>query len=143
MQTPKQTYETQIKINASCARVWHTLTQTMPKAPTDYGILRLDGALTLGAKIKLWSEVAPKRAFALTVTTFDAPTRMTWRGGMPLGLFVGTRQFSIAPDGTGSMFEMREQFSGPLAGVISSSIPDLTPSFVKFANTLKQEAERT
>jgi hypothetical protein len=37
---------------------------------------------------------------------------------------------------------MIEEFSGPLAGLISTSIPDLTDSFDTFANGLKAGAER-
>ena len=40
---------------------------------------------------------------------------MTWRGGMPLGLFTGVRTYRLAPDGDGvTRFTMREEFSGPL-----------------------------
>ncbi|MFS4583211.1 SRPBCC family protein [Phaeobacter sp. C3_T13_0] len=135
-------YETQIVIASSIARVWQTLTEEMPRAPMSYGILRLDGAISGDAQIKLWSEVAPNRAFALKVIKFDAPHVMVWRGGMPLGLFVGTRTFSISAAGNGSKFHMREEFSGPLAGPITKSMPDLTPSFTKFAEALKKEAEQ-
>ncbi|WP_299727134.1 SRPBCC domain-containing protein [uncultured Tateyamaria sp.] len=137
-----KTFETEIQIDAAPARVWHMLTDDMPRAPEAYGILRLDGTLAKGAKLKLWSEVSPKRAFALKVTGFDAPHSMVWTGGMPFGLFVGTRTFTITGAGSGSTFHMIEVFSGPMAGLITKSIPDLTPSFKKFAQTLKQRAEQ-
>ena len=135
-------YETQIEIEAPPAQVWHTLIQDMPRAPERYGILRINGNIKEGARIKLWSEVAPNRAFSLTVTGFEAPDMMVWRGGMPLGLFVGTRTFTLRAQDNGTHFQMREVFSGPLAGLICKSMPDLTPSFIKFAQTLKQEAEQ-
>ena len=135
--------ETTINIDAPPSQVWHTLTQSMPRDPEKYGILRFEGGVTLGAKIKLWSEVAPKRAFALKVVRFDAPNLMVWRGGMPFGLFVGTRTFTITANGSGATFHMKEVFSGPLAPLITKSMPDLTPSFTKFANALKQEAQKT
>jgi hypothetical protein len=37
---------------------------------------------------------------------------------------------------------MTEDFTGPLAGLISTSIPDLTDSFDMFADGLKAAAER-
>ena len=114
----------------------------MPDAPEPYGIERFEGHIASGAKIRLWSEIAPNRAFSLKVTKFNAPELMVWRGGMPFGLFVGTRTFTIAPNESGCTFQMREVFSGPLAGLIVKSMPDLTPSFIKFANRLKQEAEQ-
>lgn len=137
-----KTYETDINIAAPPADVWHVLTQDMPRTPKPYGILRIEGDIAAGTKFKLWSESAPNRAFALTVTRFEAPNEMVWRGGMPLGLFVGTRRFTITAVEKGSVFQMREVFSGPLAGLIAKSIPDLTPGFITFAQTLKQKAEQ-
>lgn len=135
-------YETQIEIASPPARVWQVLTVEMPKAPKPYGILQFEGHVTPGAKIKLWSEVAPDRALSLKVIKFDAPHEMVWRGGMPLGLFIGTRVFTISATPQGSLFAMREEFSGLFVGPITKSMPDLTPSFTKFAAALKQEAEQ-
>jgi hypothetical protein len=134
--------ETKIEISSNPARVWETLTTQMPHNPKAYGVIRFDGNIALLSKIKLWSEVAPDRAFSVKVITFDAPHKMVWRGGMPFGLFVGTRTFTISATAHGSMFHMREEFTGLFAGPITKSMPDLTLSFTKFANTLKQEAER-
>lgn len=138
-----KTYETKIDIDAAPAHLWHVLTEEMPRTPKAYGILRIEGAIAAGEQIKLWSDVAPKRAFALKVSKFDAPNLMVWQGGMPLGLFLGTRTFTIMPREIGCTFQMREVFSGFLSGMITKTMPDLTPSFTKFANTLKEEAERT
>lgn len=68
---------------------------------------------------------------------------MVWEGGMPLGLFRGVRRFTLTPSGRGTDFHMSEEFSGLLAPLITRSIPDLTPSFEKFANGLKALAEET
>jgi hypothetical protein len=86
----------------------------------------------------------PGRAFPLTVATFDAPNRMVWRGGMPLGLFVGERTFTLTPQPDGSVdFKMREEFTGLLAPLIGRTIPDMQPAFDEFAAALKRAAERT
>jgi hypothetical protein len=37
---------------------------------------------------------------------------------------------------------MREEYTGPLAGLIGKFIPDLQPAFDEFAQCLKREAER-
>jgi hypothetical protein len=37
---------------------------------------------------------------------------------------------------------MTEEFSGPLAGLITKAIPDLTESFNQFADGLKASAEK-
>jgi hypothetical protein len=67
---------------------------------------------------------------------------MVWSGGMPLGLFKGVRTFTLAPQAAGTIkFTMREEYVGPLAPLITRSIPDLNPSFMRFANGLKRRAE--
>jgi len=136
-----KTYQISKDIHAPVERVWRVLIEDLAKDPKPFGILRFEGTLALGCRVKLWSEIDPKRAFALTVAKFDAPTKMVWKGGMPLGLFVGTRTFRLRAQGGRTIFEMQEVFSGPLSGLITKSIPDLNPSFQKFAATVKERAE--
>jgi hypothetical protein len=67
---------------------------------------------------------------------------MRWSGGMPLGLFRGERTFTLIQGESGETdFKLREEYTGPLLGVIWRSMPDLGPSFEKFAQGLKQRAE--
>ena len=87
-------------------------------------------------RLRLWTEATGARPFALEVATLDAGRRMVWEGGLPLGLFRGVRTFTLTPREGGVEFEMTETFSGPLSGLIGKSIPDLTPSFEKFATGL-------
>lgn len=134
-------YKTSIEILASAEQVWLALTEDLQCDPAPYGILRIDGDLVLNSRIEIWSEVDPKRAFALQVKTFQAPHKMVWQGGMPFGLFTGTRTFTLSATDAKTTFEMQEVFHGALAGLIIKSIPDLTPSFEKFARALKKKAE--
>ncbi|MEN0000521.1 MAG: SRPBCC domain-containing protein [Pseudomonadota bacterium] len=137
-----KSFRTEIEISAQAETVWTVLTQKMPVNPELYGIIRLEGTIAPGAQLKLWSEAAPKTAFSLSVASMDPPKEMVWKGGMPLGLFVGTRVFSLETIQTGCKFTMQEDFTGLLSGLITRSMPDLTPSFTKFAHTLKSEAEK-
>lgn len=136
-----KTYSTSTHISATCERVWSALVQDLPADPAPFGILRIEGTISQNGRIKLWSEVNPKRAFALKVRTFDPPRKMVWLGGMPFGLFAGTRTFELSDTGGSTTFKMQEVFSGALSGLIVKSIPDLTPSFEKFAQALKEKAE--
>ncbi len=136
------TYSITSHVSATVEKVWSVLVTELPEDPAAFGILRLEGTLSLNSRIKLWSEVDPKRAFSLTVQTFDAPKKMVWQGGMPFGLFTGTRTFQLTDTGGSTTFDMQEVFSGALSGVIVKSIPDLTPSFEKFAHALKVKAEK-
>ena len=67
--------------------------------------------------------------------------RLVLTGGMPLGLFKGVRTYTLTPEGTGTRFHMREEFSGPLLNIIWKSMPDLQPSFDEFAAGLKAKVE--
>ena len=67
---------------------------------------------------------------------------MVFSGGMPLGLFKGVRTYSLASEGDGhTRLRTREEYSGPLLGMMWRSMPDLQPSFDRFVNGIKQRAE--
>ena len=67
---------------------------------------------------------------------------MKFTGGMPLGLFKGVRTYTLSADTSGgTLFSMHEEYPGPLVGSIGKSIPDLGPSFQKFASGLKARVE--
>ena len=85
--------------------------------------------------------VQSKRAIASKVVTWEPDRRLVLRGGMPLGLFAGTRTYDLTPADGGTQFRMGEAFTGPLAGLIVRSIPDLQPSFDAFARGLREAAE--
>ncbi|WP_305988423.1 SRPBCC domain-containing protein [Roseibium sp. MMSF_3544] len=135
-------FKTSIDIAAPVDEVWRVLTEDLPRDPNPFGLLQIDGTLAAGSRIRIRSELDPKRVFALTITDFEPPHGMVWRGGMPLGLFTGTRTFSLSLRDQTTRFDMKEVFSGFLSGLIAASIPDLTPSFEKFANALKEKAEQ-
>jgi hypothetical protein len=94
------------------------------------------------ATIPLHVKATPGRSFPLTVAAFEPERRMVWTGGMPLGLFTGTRTFTLTPKPDRIVaFDMREEFDGLLASLITRSMPDLQPTFEDFASDLKRHAE--
>ncbi|HEY7224703.1 MAG TPA: SRPBCC domain-containing protein [Micromonosporaceae bacterium] len=131
-------------IAATPEQVWAVLVDGRHWTDWDSAVVRFDGTIAAGQKVTVRPEVNPGRAFPVTVVEFDPGKRMVWRGGMPLGLFTGTRTYTLAgqPDGM-VRFDMEEHYSGPLATLITKSIPDLTDSFTRFANGLKQRVEST
>ncbi len=134
-------FETRRVIDAPPQKIWEILTDAA-RLQKGFGILRIEGRISLGARLKLWSEVAPDRAFRLRVREFVPARRMIWQGGMPLGLFTGTRVFTLeplTPDRT--EFILREDYSGPLAALIFPKLPDLNPAFRQFADALQKAAE--
>lgn len=134
-------FEASSTINAGPERVWAVLTAGDKFPDWDSGIDRVEGKIAPGATIKLYVKVNPGRAFPLKVTEFAPPRRMVLTGGMPLGLFRGERTYTLQPNGSGTDFRMREEYTGPLLGMIWGSIPDLGPSFQQFARGLKARAE--
>jgi hypothetical protein len=141
-----KSYEAGATIEASPATVWAVLTDAAAYPTWSSGVERVEGTVTRGARIKVFSEVSPGRAFPVTVATLDPPGTttagtMTWRGGMPFGVFRGVRTFRVEPSDGGTRFSMREEFTGPLLPLIWKSMPDLGPSFRTFAEGLKARAE--
>ena len=63
-------------------------------------------------------------------------------GRIVLGLFRGVRTYALSPAASGgTAFQMREEYTGPLLGLIWRSMPDLGPSFERFARGLKMRVE--
>ena len=129
-------------IHAAPDVVWRLLTDAPGYPAWNRTVDRVEGQILLGQKITVHVKAAPGRAFPVTVATFQAPTRMVWRGGMPLGLFAGTRTFEVRSTGANTVeFSMREAYTGLLAPLITKSIPDLQPAFDEFSACLKARAE--
>jgi hypothetical protein len=138
-----KSFSTRIDIQAPADKIWRILID-LPRWPQwNSTVERTVGNIERGAKVTVFVKQSPGRAFPLRVTEIEAPNRMVWAGGMPLGLFNGARVYELtAPSAAASVFSMREDYTGPLAGLIAKSIPDLQPAFDEFAQCLKREAEQ-
>jgi hypothetical protein len=135
-------YEASSVIKADPGAVWAVLTDGAAWPTWDSAVVRFEGTIAPGNKVTVYPSVNPKRGFPVRVVEFVPGERMTWRGGMPFGLFTGTRTYVLTPGTDGSVqFAMREAYTGPLAGLIGRSIPNLGPSFVRFADGLKHQVE--
>ena len=134
-------YEVGRTIAAKPETIWAILTDAAGYTAWDSGVERVEGTISPGSKIKVFSKISPGRAFPVKVA-LDPPSQMTWTGGMPLGLFKGVRTFTLTFESeTLTRFDMREEFTGPLLSMIWRSMPDLTASFEQFADGLKEAAE--
>ena len=134
-------YESTSQIAATPEAVWAVLIDAPGWPSWDSGVDGVDGTIALGAKITIRSKAAPGRAFPVKVTTFDAPRALVFTGGMPFGLFRGVRTYTLTPTAGGTLFHMREEYTGPMLGMISKSMPDLQPSFDQFAAGIAKRAE--
>jgi hypothetical protein len=137
-----KSFASSIAIQAAPEAIWRILTDAAGYPGWNTTVSQVDGLIALGETVTVHAKVAPGRAFPVKVVEIDAPRRMVWRGGMPLGLFKGERVFELRPQaGSGVEFTMREGYSGWLAPLITKSIPDLQPAFDEFAACLKARAE--
>jgi hypothetical protein len=135
-------YEATSTIAASPAAVWAVLSDGASWTAWDSGVDAVEGRIALGESVKLRVKAVPGRAFPVKVTTFEAPRQLRFSGGMPLGLFKGLRSYELSQDEDGTTtFRMREEYSGPLLPLIWRSMPDLAPSFERFAQGLKHRVE--
>ena len=137
-----KSYEVTETIAAGPDEVWAVLGDVARYPDWDSGVERVEGRLAVGEKLKVFSELDPGRGYPVKVTELSPGRGMTWRGGMPLGLFKGVRTYRLEPADDGSTrFQRREQFTGPMLPLIWRSMPDFQPSFDKFARGLKARVE--
>ena len=138
-----KSFATSITIQSPTEKVWTLLTDLPNWTRWNTTVERTIGNVAPGAKVTVFVKQNPGRAFPLQVSELDAPRKMVWTGGMPFGLFRGTRVYELSsPSAAETVFSMREDYTGPLAGLIGKSIPDLQPAFDEFAQCLKRESER-
>jgi uncharacterized protein YndB with AHSA1/START domain len=135
-------YEASSSIAASPEDVWAVLADVAGWPSWDSGVDGVEGRIAAGQKLRIRSQAAPGRAFPVTVTAVEPPRRLRFTGGMPLGLMRGVRTYTLTPDGDGgTSFSLREEFTGPVLGLVWRSMPDLQPSFDQFAAGLKRRVE--
>jgi hypothetical protein len=129
-------------IRARPETVWALLTDASGYPRWNSTVVKIDGQIAPGGTITVHAKTAPGRAFPLKISEFVPMRRMVWSGGMPLGLFTGTRTFVLTPRASGDVdFAMDETYRGALAPLITRSTPDLQPAFDTFAADLKRSAE--
>ena len=95
-------YTTSTHIDADAQKVWDTLVDIDSCLDWNTTLPEIDeSAGAIGDKIKLLAKVNPDRGFDIKVEGLEAPNKMLWGGGMPLGFFRGERTSSIDPQASG------------------------------------------
>ena len=136
-------YTTTATINADPKTVWSVLTDSARYSEWNPEIVGIDGQMHTGARVKVQVRLGTGavRNLAQRILTFDPPTKLVWQGGLPLGLFVGRRTFTLIPVPDGTEFRMHIRMSGPLSAPIIKSMGDRQPEIDKFSAALKVRAE--
>lgn len=134
-------YKASTTIHAPPEKIWAVLTDGASWPQWDPSCDKIEGRIAPGEKLKAFTKLSPGRAFPVKVSEFVPNQKMTWSGGMPLGLFKGVRTFTLTPKGDQVEFTLHEMFSGPMLALIGGSIPDMSEAFQKFVEGLKRRAE--
>lgn len=136
-------YSTMVTIDAPPERVWQILTDASGYHAWNPEILDVQGRMALGERIVALVKLGDGalRRVRLRVTRFESPSRMEWVGGLPLGLFVGRRTFTVTPSAGGCEFRLHLEMSGPMSGPIVKSVGDRQPEVDSFSAALKRRAE--
>ena len=136
-----RTFAAAIRIRSNAETVWAVLTDASAWTSWNTTISKIEGRIARDEKVVVYAKANPNRPFPVTVSEFVPYRRMVWTGGLPFGLFKGTRTYKLLEIGNEVEFCMEEVFSGPLAPLFSKMIPDLQPSFDEFAAALKKRVE--
>ena len=137
-------YHTGTRIAAPPERVWAVLTDGAAYSKWNPEIVGIDGVIATNARITAHVRLGSGavRRVPQRIGVLEAPRRMEWIGGLPFGLFVGRRIFTVTPTAEGTDFQIHLQMTGPLAGWILKSVGDRQPEIDQFAQSLKERAER-
>lgn len=133
-------FEAETMIYARSSTVWDIITDDSNYTVWDSGITRIDGQVRNGATIRIRTLTGGHRTFRLRVQQIPGEM-MTWTGGLPLGLFTGVRTFTLSPQNGKTHLKVREEFSGPLLGMIWRTVPDLGQDCTGYVNAVKERAE--
>ena len=138
-----RSFEAGTRIQASPDEVWRRLVDVGSWRDWASGVDRVEGRVALGERITVYATMIRNRPFTVTVTELRPGEAMRWRGGLPFGLAVIERTYHLdrQEDG-GTVLTIREDHSGPLAGLLGRTTPDLNPSFRQFCAGIKAVTER-
>jgi uncharacterized protein YndB with AHSA1/START domain len=136
-------YVTSTFIAAPPDAVWAILTNGAGYSEWNPEITAVDGTMRQGARITAHVRLGDGavRRVGQRVQVFEAPRRMEWTGGMPFGLFIGRREFTLTSVPNGTDFRMHLYMSGLLAPMILKSVGDRQPEIDRFSAGLKRKAE--
>ncbi len=137
-----RSFEAETRISAGADDVWQRLVDVGGWRDWDSGVDRVEGRVALGERLTIYATMIRDRPFSVTVTELRPGEGMRWRGGLRYGLAVIERTYSLdAQEDGGTVLTVREDHTGPLAGLLDRSTPDLNPSFRQFCAGIKARVE--
>ncbi|HEY7646741.1 MAG TPA: SRPBCC domain-containing protein [Hyphomicrobiales bacterium] len=139
-----KTYRAATTIRAEPETIWRILTDAASYPAWHPEVLDVEGQFAPEETLILHRNAEPKVA-TVVVTAFDPPHRLalTGTGGMPAAMLKAVRTFTLEPAADGAVeFTQELVFSGMMAGMVTSQIPDQEPVMMQTGEVLKARAER-
>lgn len=135
------TYDTRISVAAPPAQVWQVLadvTRWPEWTPTMKAVTLLDGALRVGARVRVEQPRLPPAVY--TVTELAEGRAFTWRMNAP-GV-IGTATHAVTPTAQGTEVHLAVTFGGVLGGLVGRLAGPLTRDYIRReAEGLKRRTE--
>ena len=130
-------------ITAPPEAVWAVLADPVGYADWNPEIVAINGRFAPGERITARVHIGDGvvRSVPMRVTAFQPPVRMEWVGGLPLGLFVGRRVFSVTPRDGGAEFRVELRMTGLLSPLIIRSVGNRQAEIDSFSAALKKRVE--
>ena len=135
-----KSYEAKTLINARKSTVWEIITDGGNYTVWDSGITHISGGLRNGGTIRVRSRTGGNRTFRLRVRQIPGEA-MTWTGRLALGLSKGVCTFTLTSHGEKTLLHVRQDFAGPLLGLVWKTLPDIGPAFAEYLNAVKKRSE--
>lgn len=132
--------EAETLINARNSTVWEIITDAGNYTVWESGITSIQGEPRNGGTIRIRTRTRGNRTFRLRVQQIPGEV-MTWTGGLPLGLFRGVRTFTLSPQRGMTQLRVKEEFSGPLLGLMDKTMADTEQALTDYVNAVKERAE--
>ena len=133
-------FESEALINARASTVWEVITDTGNLTVWESGITAIDGELRNGGTIRIKTTDAGGRGLRLRVQQMPGEV-MTWTSGLPLGLLRRIRTFTLSPRAGLTHLKVKEEISGPLAGLLGNNRPDTTRTLNDYVHAVTKRAE--
>lgn len=133
-------FEASVTIAADPGEVWAVLSDVAAWPVWDPGVTKVRGKLAPGAKLRITVEKIGN-GYPFKVTELAPRERIVLTGRTPMGMFTGVRTYTLAGSGGSTVFTVREEYSGRLVSAVARTLPDLDPSFQRFAGALKHRVE--
>lgn len=133
-------FESEALVNARSSTVWEVITDTGNLTVWESGITAIHGELRNGGTVRIKTTDTGGRSLRLRVQQMPGEV-MTWTSSLPLGLLRRIRTFTLSPRAGLTHLKVKEEVSGPLAGLLGNTHPDTARTLTDYVHAVTRRAE--